>query len=507
MPETKLPKAEKHVHGMTKAKGCSHLRLGSFCKLFPDLDTWADDYHIKTPKEAEHVAELLGGVNGVMHDSQLSSKNSTLPAAYTFFAQFIDHDVTLDTTTQLHGGEQPKSKLEMVSCPVKHHDDSLPNLRSASLDLDCIYGFGPEASPHLYDDTQHGRILTGNEFNPNDLARTSAGTALIGDPRNDENIFVSQLQLLFIKFHNKRLIGRDFEEAKTDVIYHYQYLVLHDFLKRICDNEVFDYVLDEIQHKQYPKFNIIDPHGKICMPVEFSVAAYRFGHSLVRSLYPINKDFPAIELFDERFSTTGFSHVPPELTVDWRYLLDVDKKQNYARCKALDPLLTDELIRLPNPIVGKFAPENNRSLAFRNLLRGYVMRLPSGQKVAKELSDHYPMIKPGNLNNKLKLEELFEEHCFEKKEANNLAKHTPLFFYILREAEKVGEGEKLGPVGSAILLEVFGSMLLHCNSFLHAKDWEVDCCLKSIKDNCESPSEEAKEATFTLADVVRYVNS
>ncbi|UII26095.1 heme peroxidase family protein [Fulvivirga maritima] len=487
---------EKHIHGMAKAQGCSHLQLGTFCKMFPKLSTWAADYGISGDKEAARIAALLGGANGVMHDVRLESANSDIPAAYTFFAQFIDHDVTLDTTTALHGGEQKAEKLMMVSCPAHkghHHHEALPNLRSASLDLDCIYGFGPEASPYLYDDSQHGRLLTGNEFNENDLARTKTGTALIGDPRNDENIFVAQMQLLFIRFHNRRLVGRDFKEAKQDVIYHYQYLVLNDFLKRVCDEKIYDYVLNEIKNNEYPKYDIVDPFGRICMPVEFSVAAYRFGHTLVRSLYPINSEYTAIELFDERFNTSGFSHVPKELTIDWRFILDVDPCQDYARCKAIDHLLTDELIRMPDEIVGKFSSQNDHSLAFRNLLRGYVMLLPSGQSVAKALSEKYSMIDP---NQDLKLEKVFADNDISKKIADKLCDHTPLFFYLLREADIIGKGEKLGPVASAILLEVFGTMLLQCDSFLK-KDWQPDPCLMSDKHG---------EKTFTLADIVRYIS-
>lgn len=501
-----LTKENKQMHGTTSAKGCSHLSLGSFCKMFPELSSWAEDFSIKTPHEAEKIAAILGGVNGVMHDSGLTSSDSDIPAAYTFFAQFIDHDVTLETTTKLHGGETDKD-LTKWGCPHasktgKHHHDRLPNLRSTSLDLDCVYGFGPEASPHLYDTQQPGRLLVGNETNKNDLARTSVGTALIGDPRNDENIFVSQMQLLFIKFHNRRLVGRGFEAAQRDVRYHYQYLVWNDFLKRVCDPVNYDYANGEIKQGEFPKCSITDDYGQLCMPVEFSVAAYRFGHTMVRSVYPVNADHPAIELFDERFGTEGFSAVPSELTVDWKFLLDVDPCNDYVKSKAIDHLLTDELIRLPNPIVGKFAPENDRSLAFRNLLRGYVMRLPSGQKVAAELADKgykIELLKPEEIKKAL-------YGKVDVETAEKLSKSTPLFFYILLESCIANHGKHLGSVGSAILLEVFGNMLFHCDSFLHQKEedsgncggesepWSPDPCLMGNSD-------------LTLGDIVRYVNA
>ena len=470
-------KCGKPMHGVSKAKGCSHLRLGNFCKLFPNLKSWGADFGIKYQCEAEHVAKVLGSAGGIMHDANSNSPDSKIPAAYTFFSQFIDHDITLDTATDLHG--------EALSDKVI---DNLPNMRSASLDLDNIYGFGPDVMPFLYDQTQLGRMLTGNSKNENDLPRNKDGRALIGDPRNDENIFVSQMQLLFLRFHNRRIVGRSFEDAQKDCRYHYQWIVLYDFLKRICDSGVYQYALDELGKGKYPKCDIKDECGRICMPIEFSGAAYRFGHSLVRSQYPANTDYPVIDLFDERFGTEGFGHVPKKLTVDWRYLLDVKDCHPYVKSKAFDHLIADELIRMPDPVVGRFASDDDRSLAFRNLLRGYVLGLPSGQRVAVELKAKGYKINPAQ---DLKFDQLRGWSCLDKKLQEKLENHTPLFFYIMREAGVVGKGDKLGPVGSAILMEVFGTMLVHCDSFLSEKGWKPDPCISK------------KE--LTLADIVRYV--
>ncbi len=469
----------KPMHGMAKAQGCGHARLGNFCKLFPKLSTWAKDCGIKHQCEAEEVAALLGGPGGIMHDADGSSPDGAQPAAYTFFAQFIDHDITLDVRSDLHGEALDKGAI-----------DSLPNLRSASLDLDCVYGLGPEAMPFLYDQEQTGRMLIGNEVNENDLPRNSDGRALIGDPRNDENIFVAQMQLMFLRFHNRRIIGRTFEEAQTDVRYHYQWLVLHDFLRRFVDPAVFAYALEEMEKGKFPKCELVDGCGRICMPVEFSVAAYRFGHTLVRSVYPANAEYPVVDLFDERFGTEGFSAVPPKLTVDWRYLLDMEDCVPYVKSKAVDHLLADELIRMPDPVVGRFASENDRSLAFRNLLRGYVLGLPSGQHLAHALQDKgYPVDPHADL----KFDDIPGWACVEKKWRDKLSQHTPLFFYMMREAGVLGGGEHLGPVASAILMEVFGAMLVQCDSFLSVPDWQPDDCLGG--------------RDFTLAHLARYVSA
>lgn len=471
---------QKRYHGTSKARGCDHLNLGSFCRMFPKLKPWSEEIGIDEQCEVEAIMATLGGPGGLMHDADNTSPDSDLPAGYTFFAQFIDHDITLDTRSKLHKG--PKDEGNRV--------EKLPNLRSASLDLDCVYSFGPEASPHLYDSAQHGRMLTGNEFNPDDLARNSDGTALIGDPRNDENIYVAQLQLMFIRFHNKRLVGRSFEEAQKDCRYHYQWIVLHDYLARICDPKVYDYAKNEIENGGLPKTKLSDNCHRLCMPVEFSVAAYRFGHTTVRSVYPANGANPVIDLFDERFGTEGFSHVPPELTIDWKFLLDLEECHEHARAKAFDHLFPDELIRMPAPIVGRFTADNDRSLAFRNLLRGFALGLPCGQSVADALRGlGYPIPSNGPDFSKVN-----GWKCLDGGLQKKLARHTPLFFYLMVEAGQLGKGKRLGPVASAILMEVFGAMLVHCDSFLKEKKWKPDPCVAGSKG-------------LTLADIARYVSA
>lgn len=489
---------KKTMHGTAKAIGCSHLRLGNFGKLLNIPMTWADDVMIGNQRRAEEIAAALGGQNGVMHDVEDASGDSVIPAAYTFFAQFVDHDITLDAGSELHDPELPP-----------HEIDGLPNLRSASLDLDSVYGFGPDVEPHLYDPNQRGRLLVRSQVNgvenPNDVPRRADGHALLGDPRNDENLFLSQMHLLFLRFHNRLLIGQSFEEAQKQTRYYYQAIVLYDFLKRICDETVYQFVLRRILNRD-AAFLLLQPDGsnRIVMPIEFSVAAYRFGHSMVRSQYPVNKNYPAIEIFDERFGTLGFGQVPPELTVDWRFLLNVEECHPYANSKAIDHLLADELIRLPDPVVGRNAPQNDRALAFRNLLRGYVLGLPSGQRVAAALADRGYLPDEANPESDeyqdLQLGDILARAALDDGTRGRLAKHTPLFLYLMREAGVRGNGNRLGPVGSAILMEVFGAMLVHCEtSFLRDDDnWDADPCL--IDENVDASIGEPDNANGSPPD-------
>ncbi len=465
-------------HGMSKAKGCSHARLGNFGQLFPKL---------KVRKVNEEQALALGGPNSPMHDVDNSTGDSNVPAGYTFFAQFVDHDITLDTTSDLFGDPQKSADIA-----------GLPNLRTPSLDLDCVYGFGPEASPYLYvGPTAPGRLLEGNSGNADDVPRSENGTALIGDPRNDENIFVSQMQLLFIRFHNKvydMLVAEypaheRFEKAQEIVRHHYQYIVINDFLRRICDEKVFKFALGKAKQGNYPLVYGLNKHGELPMPVEFSVAAYRFGHTTVRQTYAANSLQTEVDLFDERFGTLGFSALPEDLVVDWRFMLEVDKCVPPLHTKAFDLKFASELIEMPDPVVGRTASPLERSLAARNLLRGNALSLPSGQDIAAALkAAGYPI--PASFNN-LKLDQVIPENC----DLDGFAESTPLFFFLMREADVLGKGNNMGPVGSALILEVMlGALSLCDTSFLKHDKWKPLPCITGSGD-------------LELADIVRFVES
>lgn len=236
--------------------------------------------------------EMLTALVDVMESGSGGDiENDTLPAGFTYLGQFIDHDITHDASSSLQRVRDPEARV---------------NFRTPRFDLDSVYGRGPVDSPYLYK-RGTSELLTGLATtddrqpinNEPDLPRNSEGVAITGDPRNDENTFVSQLHLLFIKFHNK--VVRDtaaagfegddlFKEAQRLVRWHYQWIVVHDYLKRIVSEEIFNSILTNDYKTPFPKIETLfyDLHRDPFMPVEFSVAAFRFGHSQVKSEYSLN---------------------------------------------------------------------------------------------------------------------------------------------------------------------------------------------------------------------------
>ncbi|MEM9291685.1 MAG: heme peroxidase family protein [Acidobacteriota bacterium] len=350
-----------------------------------------------------------------------------VPAGFTFLGQFIDHDITLDTTSSLERQNDPEATR---------------NFRTPVLELDSVYGQGPEASPFLYDQAQPGHLLVGNDTNPDDLPRNSQNVALIGDPRNDENGLIAQLHLAFLRFHNKvydlvkadkvdglRYYEDDFEEAQRLVRWHYQWIIVHEYLPKIIQQKVLDKVW-----AQGPK----SFHWKIepFMPVEFSVAAFRFGHSQIRSQYQVNDDQPIVDLFPRDPNIphlSSFAPVPTDLVVDWRHFFDFQTNPKPQLGRRIDTKVAAAVFNLP------FVNDGRPSLPLRNLLRSQSFELPSGEAVAHAF-DEIPLTPVQLGTDVLGIEQ------------------TPLWFYLLKEAELLPE-DRLGPVGGGIVAQTFLGLL------------------------------------------------
>lgn len=370
--------------------------------------------------------------------------DSDTPIGFAFFGQFIDHDITLDATTQLGQAAGDVSKIE--------------NLRTPRLELDSIYLSGPEASIFLYDD--EGRILHGTGANSCDLQRNTAGTAIIGDPRNDENIFISQLHGLFIRLHNYFIDqGKSFEEARKEVRWTYQWAIVNEFLPAILAPALYNEFLASFKDGQLPKRMALAWTHAPEIPISFSAAAYRFGHSHVRQDYTVNNAVSG-DLFSPLFRP--FSPIDKENNIDWKYFFNIDGK-SFLRAKKIDTQLAEALFALP------FIedPEAN-NLAFRNLERGQnTFHLPYGETVAAYLGIADPIATPNII-------------------IENEFAGTPLWFYILKEAEQ--SGGKLDKVGGTIVGATLLRMLLndkesyihHSPDFIPLKDVDAESVFARI---------------------------
>jgi Animal haem peroxidase len=423
-------------------------------------------------------------------------EESGIPALYTYLGQFIDHDLTFD----------PDSSFQKQKDPNATED-----FRTPAFDLDNVYGRGPGDQPYMYQNDglsfQLGDPITQGSRGARDLQRNANGRALIGDPRNDENSIVSQLQGLFLRFHN-RIVREEirkgskpvFEDVQRQVRKTYQYLVINDFLPRIVSAPVLERYktngrFDRSKLKVFKGFKI--PF----MPVEFSVAAYRLGHSMIRPGYRLN-DTVLVPIFPLPRSTapgfpeglTGFRRLISDWAIDWGRFIDIDIRdygtptpttaaqtaQNFKRLQfayRIDTALVRPLKHLPPSVAA-----NPASLALRNLKRGVEFGLPSGQKAAKLLKLKKQDILPDD--------EILIGQGVDKPDPGSLVPITqihagfrgkcPLWAYILAEAVQHKADLKipvkqdvrvttpqLGPVGGSIVTEVFlGLMFADPHSYL-----------------------------------------
>lgn len=368
-----------------------------------------------------------------------------LGAGYTYFGQFIDHDLTEDRTTVPNAGA------------VEPND--IPNYRTPYLDLDGVYGDGPfsERHKHLYAD--HARLLMGSAEagEPFDLPLIDEWPQL-ADRRNNENIIVRQIHAMFLKLHNRavdelELHGmpkqKQFVEARRRVRWQYQWLVCHDFLKNLCQAGVYTTVVE------YGNCQI-DWSGHFSIPVEFSQAAFRFGHSMVRDKYLLGPDHSDVNL-SQMFWMGRKGALPPALAVDWNRFFDRGHGSMW-----IDSGIVPGLYHLPPESIRLFvkdASDTMDSLPLRTLTRGKATRLATGQHACLALCPDDLMSDPEKA-----MQGGYDPWAPLRKE--QLASRTPLWYYILLESEIKGKGRRLGPLGSRLVAEVIrGALEADAESF------------------------------------------
>jgi hypothetical protein len=537
-----------------------------FAYLKPDV---ASDPASQIPGDPAKVTADLTALGAAMIDDAAPTAtdvavkvNSTIPAVYTYWGQFIDHDMTANTDRGSVISDVTKSPIEptdpaVVAAPLK-------NLRRPTFDLDSVYGNGPgldddyyrpdpgPADEGFYDgirfrlgENATGAGIPGVRIPPeDDLSRDlpRIGTLLdagviteddlpdslkndpgnrtrpmIGDLRNDENLIIAQFHVAFLRFHNE--VANAIESAPQDfglyadasdaerfdmarrlTRYHYQWLVIHDYLKTVTMPGIVDKVLIGGNQHYEPL-----PSGELFAPIEYSVAAFRFGHSMVRGAYDHNRNFgraeppgaptvAAVARFADLFRFTGNGHAidPADITksvrdpfrgvptlpfnwiIQWERMTNKLDPNEAHKARSIDTRLVDPIHNMVNEgtdgaiqdDAGKPIRQLLRSLAQRNLLRGYGLSVPTGQALAAAMQ--VPALTAAELQqgNSAAVNQALTDGGF--------IEHTPLWYYVLKEAEVRANGNSLGELGSRIVVETqVGIMRNDPNSYLNdsAGEW------------------------------------
>jgi hypothetical protein len=367
---------------------------------------------------ADEALHALGSPGGICDDaSSEAPTEGEMAAGWPFFGQFIAHDITADRS------------------PLGHRADpeQIKNFRTPRANLEGVYAAGPVGSPYLFQKDDPAKLLLGE--GGHDVPRNYEGIALVGDQRNDTHLFVSQMQLAFIKTHNRfvdrlREDGVDeaevFDDARRATTWHYQWVILREFLPLLVGAELVGDLLDG-------GATVYKPGDDPYIPFEFADAAYRYGHSQIRDNYRVNREFGPLPVFPDLM---GFGAVPVDHAIDWTLQFDVPGEEPAQRCKKIDGRLPSSLISLPHQISGEDEGSAYASLANRDLQRGQAVGLPSGEAVARQLGVDL-----------LSRDQIGLAGVGWEQE-------TPLWFYVLKEAEVLQDGNRLGPVGGRIVGEV-----------------------------------------------------
>jgi len=524
------------------------LPQGPFRYLFPTLARETFDRHSQHPDVSALLAamDLLADhmVDGEERSGELIANNTRIPAGFTYFGQFIDHDISAGTS----GNSDFVIALESFEPEEPSQVEvTLENQRTPTFDLDSVYG-GPGSAyqhfPHFYQEEDPilfkigsnevvpvGELpnpeLEADPSNPSrDLPRLNQltqvpqeyqglplTTAVIGDLRNDENLIIAQFHLAFLKAHNRIVMDlrgsssmedeQVFLTARAELTKVYQWLVLHTFLPSILSPSQWNLLLDG-----FPPYT--DKKGlqnQLFMPLEFATAAYRFGHSMVRNLYDFNRNFGRGNLVLERstlmqlFEFTGKGAVnnprfgdtlPHNWVIEWDRFFksreQVDNGGQFFEDRFARPLDTQLATALTTPGMENEAFEQldedvqasvrvsaaqfngiMKHLARRNLRRGYLFNIPSGQDIIAKLREEGIKEFTALTENEV-LNGLPTDLRVAMRE-QGLASQTPLWFYILKEAEIQESGQHLGQLGSWLVGQTLIWLIAHSPISVIQEEW------------------------------------
>lgn len=536
------------MNGSAVEAGLSGTDAQSFGYMFPDA-AGVPGSDAATVNALEALAAAMVEASGDPADA-----NSDISPIMTYFGQFIDHDITANTDRDVENVSEmtgdilpPQDRATVVT--------KIVNLRNGSLQLDSLYGEGPSDTPFtakvrsaLRDPSDRAKMRLGEISGPipgfqaiplpadggADLPRlkqllddpasgltqadidalpsgefkdgfSNPGRAMIGDGRNDENLLVAQLHLAFLRFHNamaeelKTAIPDDemrFVEAKKCTTWVYQWLVVNVYLPKVCMPSVVDGV-KAAGAPLYKSFRdrVGSAADELPLPLEFSVAAFRFGHSMVRAEYDHNRNFgrPADggarrATFRELFAFTGGGNLGEAIIgspqdklasnwpIEWDRFAKETPDEPDQRARKIDTKLAPPLSVMlnatdPDPGIERIL----KHLAERNLRRSHRLNIPTGQEAvvavnafdassgpSVESSVHQVAYKVDYLDLPAKDEQvgiavltssaLGEGAAGQALSDGGMLEATPLWFYVLKEAE-VTAGDTLGPLGSRIVAE------------------------------------------------------
>ena len=404
--------------------------------------------------------------------------NPTMTAGTTFVGQFTDHDITFDQTSQLGVPQNPLTS---------------PNTRTPALDLDSVFGGGPALRPDLYvanaDGTVGPKLKIGSVVGPGgavheDIPRVAnddgSYSAVLGDPRNDENVIIAGLHCAHILFYNRVLDDLAqfdvshfpaaragdasnpyvaFLIARQVTLWHYQWLLVNEHLPQIAGQAMVNDVLQNGNRFYKP------PPGDAFMPIEFGAACYRFGHSMVRPSYRANftsgtgdSTSPTADpffglVFDPSLPSTGpitsdrddllGGYPGGRRYIGWQTFFDFGDGQ-VKNNKKVDTTISSVLFTLPVPAIAPHTQTSPTVLPQRNLLRQLTWGLPSGQAIAGAMK--VPGLSTSDLSDIAGVYAPF-------------ATSTPLWYYVLAEAKAATAGLTLGPVGGRIVTETLIGLL------------------------------------------------
>lgn len=432
---------------------------GKYGRMFPDLACDdCDEATLLTLGSAGSIMDADAAITAEATDDA-PHDNPCIPAGFPIFGQFIAHNITADRSL------------------LQHHTNlrEIRNFRTPSLNLESVYGAGPTGEPYLYDNDDPDKLLLGvnDAGRPRDLPRNAQGRALIGDPRNDVHLPIAQLHLAFLTFHNAIVdhlrsqgtpAANIFAEAQRLTRWHYQWIAANEYLPLTVGQALIDDIL--ANGRRFYQFD-----EQPFIPVEFSDAAYRFGHSQIRTVYRLNAHAEG-RIFPDLL---GGRPVPEARVIDWRYLFALDDAQPPQSSRRIDARLTHALIALPEFIVGAVERPEYDSLADRDLLRGRALDLPTGEAIARAMG--VTPLTPEQVGLR----------------ATGWQYETPLWYYTLKEAQVLNDGVRLGPVAGRTVAETLLGLL--------------DGDPTSYR-NAETPWRPtlpaAQPGTFTMADLLRF---